>query len=150
MTLQSVGTKSNVVIFATGTITMKNTTTLNNAVVVGATGVTFQGDTAITAPLPYPAVIGGIGGVNGGNQNTTVVGTIFDGSGPVNLGPAAQVRGVVIGDGVKIQGTGSAKYTDGHLDDPNYQKYYAFMPGFKYPTALKTTVQITGNWQEVQ
>ena len=150
-------TASNVVIFTTGTVTVETGTNLTNIIVVGTTGVDLKGGGTLIAPLPYPAVISGKN-ITGGSGTKTVFGTIFaprpvdaggiTGGGTINVNPIT-LHGVVIGNRVQIQGT-STFYTDDHSTDPNYTKYYAFMPGFVYPPEMKTTVAVPGTWREIQ
>ena len=136
---------NNVIVFSTGMLTVRTGTVLTNTILIGVSGVQFQGNGTITAPLPSPAVISG-GDVTRTSGRTTIYGTIYS-EGTINVNPI-DVHGALIGAQVEIQG--SSTYTDDHATDPNYLKYYAFMPGFTYPSELKTAVTVFGGWREIQ
>ena len=142
-------TADNVVIFSEGKITIGSNVHLTNAVIVGVNEVIFTGGgsaSEIRAMLPHPIIISG-GDVSGGSASVTVFGTIFA-VGTVDANPV-DFHGVLIGNPtVEIQG--SSDYTDDHNTDPNYLKYYGFMPGFFYDPSLITTAPISGSWKEIE
>ncbi|MBI4436647.1 MAG: hypothetical protein HY590_04465 [Candidatus Omnitrophica bacterium] len=139
---------NNVVIFSEGEVTIGSNVNLTNAVIIGVNKVTLSGGGAdvLSAMLPHPIIISG-GNVSGGNASFTIFGTVFA-VGSIDANPV-DFHGVLIGDPtVEIQGV--SHYTDDHDIDPNYLKYYAFMPGFTYGPELITTTQISGTWREVE
>jgi len=120
---------------------------------------TFLSNPSLSA-ANYPAIISGKN-VTRSSGSKTITGTIFaarpkessgvSGGGTVDLN-ATTVHGPLIGNVVQLQGgigIGSTLITDDY-PDPTWIKYYAFMPGFIYPSEMKTTVQITGTWRELQ
>ena len=166
---------SNVVVFATGKVTVNTPTSapLTNTIVIGATDVELRGSGRLSAPIQsttflpsnpglsaanYPAVIAARNVNTSSSSTKTVFGTIFaarpsdsgfsgsNGNSEMNLDDIT-VHGPLIGNIVDLGN--HANITDDY-PDPNYLKYYGFMPGFTYPPDLKTTVVVSGTWREIQ
>ena len=140
VTIKSSGTNHNVVIVALGNISTQGNVTLNNSMLVSGASVSLKGNFTISAVLPFPAVISS-GAVNADNS-VTAIGTIYA-SGPVDFRPL-QIQGVIIGSDVTLQGAATL------VTDGGNAAYYAFMPGFTYPSDLQTTALTSGSWQELQ
>ena len=142
-------TEDHAVYFSTGKITVGTGINLTNVIIVAQTGVEFKGGggptAVVSAPLPYPAVISG-GNVTKSSGSFRIIGTVYA-QGTVDINPV-DVTGVLIGQHVVIQG--SSNFTDNHNTDPNYLKYYMFMPGFTYPPQLKIAAVVQGSWKEIQ
>ncbi len=163
VTVSDISVNHDVVIYSLGQVHVSSPqVTITNTILIGATGIRFNGDLSINAttpPAPYPAIISQ-GDIIQASASITIYGNIFassplDPSDPayvpltVNLNPI-KIHGIVIGDIVETQGGAGTLYTDDHATDPNYLKYYVLMPGFKYPQDLKTTVAAVGSWRELQ
>lgn len=152
-------TANNVVIFTTGRLTVDTNTDLTNAILIGSSGVQFQGTSTIRAPLTptngmYPAVLAGNGAIaSAANNRVTIYGNVFTGF-QINLQPGTSVYGVLFGEFVRIGGFPDllqpSTYTDNHTSDPNYLKYYEPMPGLMYGPDMLTTVTVSGTWREIQ
>ena len=140
VTIKSTGTNTNVVVVALGTISTQGNVTLNYSLLTSGTSVSLKGNFTISAVLPFPALISS-GSLNADNS-VTVFGTIYA-NGPVSFRPL-QVYGVIIGQDVTLQAAATL------ITDNNNPAYYALMPGFTYPSDLKTTVVTAGSWRELQ
>ncbi len=133
---------SNVIIFATGTLSVKTGNTLNDTILIGVNKVEFQGNGTIRAPSSYPAVISA-GNVTKSSGSATIYGNIYAG-GTINFNPI-DVHGALIGNTIEIQGSGST-YTD-----DNNPAYYDPMPGFYYPPELLSNESIgSDTWSEIE
>ena len=122
-------TLSKVILASGGTVSLKNNTTVN---------------TQANNLVPYPAIIAGVG-VTNANNSVSVYGNIFS-SGTIDMHPV-MVTGSMIGNIVKVQGAGS--FSDGSPTSPN-RAFYDLMPGFTYPSELKTTRIVSSSWKEIQ
>lgn len=144
VTVSSAGLRTRVVVYSLAQVTI-NGVDLDNSIIISSNAIDLKGNNTISAPLPYPAVVSG-SDITGGDAHLVIHGTLYA-AGTINVNPI-DVYGAVIGNNVQIQG--SSTYTDGHLVDPNYLKYYAIMPGFYYPPELLKTVTVPGGWRELQ
>ncbi|MBI4167503.1 MAG: pilus assembly PilX N-terminal domain-containing protein [Candidatus Aenigmarchaeota archaeon] len=139
-------TYDNIVIFSTGNVSVTSGNALTHAIIIGTTGVQFNGNGELHAPRPYPAVISQ-GNVSNSSGSATVYGNIYASAPPpgtaiVEVNPVS-VYGLVYGDRVQIQG--SSIYSD-----ENNIEYYQQMPGFIYSRNQQTTNVVAGTWKEIQ
>ena len=142
--------------YATGRLTiggsfvsLRNADGTRGSILVGQNGIDATGGSSfrIEAPVPFPALISGVGSVSGfGIQirgGANIDGNIWS-SGLIDIN-ASNITGIIIGLDDKI------KLTVQNLTDHQAPfDYYETMSGFTYPQGLSGNGVFPGTWRELE